>query len=567
MTTNEGNDAKDNDPDLLNQALLLSLGINEKPKISDVQLKKDIKEIRELFNNISTDFVKELIINNCGSPNYVNIIIEHLLSLDGKYPAKEEDESEEEEELLQDSQSSINQEQKNEKPEAKIQIVDETDPKKESEKYIQAAFCFMKNEFPQFHRLLPMVILTRNEFNLKTAWKFLWKLQKQMEIDDYNEEFGDQPSSSTKPSKPSGSTDGFKEVPEDITPEFLRKCRVKIPFPQTPLPATVKRFADDVKALRKMIDRKRENRARRIEGLEAKKALLAKRPPPNPKAAELWYLVECPSCFDEVAAVGCVECPKGHAICLSCFKQEVRHHVGICKATLRCFADGGCNETYTFSTVRRALNEGELFQQWAQLASLQEVRKSGMNCIFCPFCQYPEEKPANVPLPPIFRCRNQRCGKLICTICNKEAHKEGEKCPKMVEEENEASLIRYVQMAIDERWIRYCPSCHVAIVKKKGCNHIRCSCEYNFCCVCRKGIDQDNPSTHFGQPPTFCKQFTDQDEDDERELTEAAREAEKEWRAKHPEYKGEPIQVKELTQMSIERRRAENKDDEEERGH
>ncbi|KAH7814922.1 putative E3 ubiquitin-protein ligase RNF216 [Monocercomonoides exilis] len=558
MDTNEGNDAKENDRELLYKPAPSSFGIYVKPKISVVQLKKDIKDIRELFNYISINFVEELIINNCSSPNYVKIIIEHLLSLDGKYPTNEEDESEEEKELLQGSQSSANLEQRYEKPEAKIQIVDETDPKKESEKYIQAAFCFMKNEFPQFHCLLPMTILTRNEFNLKIAWKILWKLQKQMEIEDYKEEFGEQPSSSTKPSKSINSTEVIKEVPKDITSDFLRKCHVKIPFPQTPLPATVKRLADDVKALQKMIKRKRESRARRIEGFEAKKALLAERPPPNPEAAALWFLVECPSCYDEVAGVSCVECAERHAICLSCFKQEVQHCVGMRKAVLRCFADSDCSQTYSFSTVRSALNGGELFQQWAQLASLQEVRKSGMNCFFCPFCQYPEEIQSNVPLPPIFRCRKRRCRKLICTICNKEAHKEGEKCPKLVEEENESSLIRHVQMAIDQRWIRYCPSCHVAIVKKKGCNHIRCVCEYNFCCVCRKGIDQDNPSTHFGQPPTFCKQFTDQDEDDERELTEAAREAEKEWRAKHPEYKGDPIQLKELTQMSIERRRAEN---------
>ncbi|KAH7815011.1 putative E3 ubiquitin ligase triad3 [Monocercomonoides exilis] len=559
MTTNEGNDAKDIDLEFFDQALLLPFGINEKPKISDVQLKKDLKEILERFNNISIYYVKELLISNCGSPNYVNIIIEHLLSLNGKYPVKEEDESEEKEELLQDLQSSINPERINETPEAKIRIVDEADPEKESDKYIQAAFCFLKNEFPQLHYILTMTILTRSEFNLKNAWKILWKLQKQMELDDYEKEFVEQKSSSTNPSKPSGSTDVIKEVPEDITSDFLRKCHVKIPFPQTPLPATVKRLADDVKALQKMIFRKRENRSRRIEGLEAKKALLAKQAPLNSEAAKLWFLVECPSCFDEVAGVSCVKCPDGHAICLSCFKQEVRHCVKMNMATLHCFADCSCNKTYTFSTIFRALYGGELFLRWAQLASLQEVRKSGINCFFCPFCLYHEEIPANIPLPPIFYCRNQRCGKLICTICNKEAHKKGEKCPKL-EEENEASLIRHVQMAVDEKWIRYCPSCYAAIVKKEGCNHMRCSCGYNFCCVCRKGINQDNPSTHFGKAPTFCKQVTNQSEDEVRELTKAAREAEKEWRAKHPEYKGDPIQVKELTQMSIEKRRAENKE-------
>ena len=61
----------------------------------------------------------------------------------------------------------------------------------------------------------------------------------------------------------------------------------------------------------------------------------------------------------------------------------------------------------------------------------------------------------------------------------------------------------------------------------------------------------DNPSAHFDQPPTHCKQYTNQDEDDEKELTEAARNAERKWRAKHPQYTGQPLRLQELTRQSI----------------
>lgn len=98
---------------------------------------------------------------------------------------------------------------------------------------------------------------------------------------------------------------------------------------------------------------------------------------------------------------------------------------------------------------------------------------------------------------------------------SKEAHKQGEQCSKLVDEENEASLIRFVQMA----------------------------------------INQDNPTTHFAQPPTYCKQYSDQDEDDEKDLQLVAKDTERAWRRKHPEYKGNPVQVEQLTKLSIQRRK------------
>jgi LSD1 subclass zinc finger protein len=174
----------------------------------------------------------------------------------------------------------------------------------------------------------------------------------------------------------------------------------------------------------------------------------------------------------------------------------------------------------------------------------------------CPFCSYSEIKEPGIQIPPIFRCRRPKCMKLICTMCNQEAHKQGEKCPKLVDEENEESLIRFVQMAIDETWIRYCPSCRTAIVKDKGCNHIRCACGHNFCSQCRKSCEeQDNPSDHFGKPPTFCKQYSDQSKDDEKDMTTAARRAEQEWRRKHPEYRGKPVRIEELTRRTAQRMR------------
>lgn len=125
-----------------------------------------------------------------------------------------------------------------------------------------------------------------------------------------------------------------------------------------------------------------------------------------------------------------------------------------------------------------------------------------------------------------------------------------EKRKKLRQEKAEASLMRVVLLSMNEAMIRHCPSCGLPCIKDGGCNHIKCPCGHHYCYSCRQSMpNQKRPYSHFGQPPTFCRQRGASKEEDRAALVAAAKEAEKTWRMKHPKYKGKGIDVEELVRQ------------------
>ncbi|KAH7816141.1 putative E3 ubiquitin-protein ligase RNF216 [Monocercomonoides exilis] len=514
----------------------------------DEVLNEDIARITVLFDDIKTDYVKALLEANWGQGDYLNKCIDFIVGTEGKYPKEPNTKK-----ALRPVKQHTNLATCN--LQSHLRYMD--DKSTVTVGYRKFAMHHMVVSFPLVHQLFITAALRQHNFHLTPSWLLLWKLQKQLEEKEKEEEKIEYESgggsSSSTPSNKTVFTP-LTSLPKELNVDTLRRSILSLPNQPMQIQGSDPAFEEEMIHLKYVEDKKREAREHRLKVWRVQKQLNEEKFSPD------GYYVDCPSCYDEVVSVDCVECPKGHPICRSCFKGIVKNAVSNMQSMIRCAARSDCKACYTESVIRKALIRGKTYEKWSQLNGLMTIRESGLDCFLCPFCEYPEVKTPGVPLPPIFYCKNPSCRKLICTICCKEAHKEGEKCPKLVDEENEASLIRYVQMAIDERWIRYCPKCHAPIVKLQGCNHIRCRCEHNFCCICRQSIDQDNPSTHFGQPPTYCKQFTDQDEDDEKELQEAARKAEVEWRNMHPDYKGQPVRLTELTRLSIQRRKDQTND-------
>lgn len=75
---------------------------------------------------------------------------------------------------------------------------------------------------------------------------------------------------------------------------------------------------------------------------------------------------------------------------------------------------------------------------------------------------------------------------------------------------------RMIDDLISEEWLvdnsKTCPRCHTHIQKSEGCNKMHCSkCRTNFCWLCGKILDQQNPYLHFNvwNSPCFNKLFED----------------------------------------------------------
>ncbi|KAI8613536.1 hypothetical protein BC830DRAFT_468503 [Chytriomyces sp. MP71] len=139
------------------------------------------------------------------------------------------------------------------------------------------------------------------------------------------------------------------------------------------------------------------------------------------------------------------------------------------------------------------------------------------------------------PRPVPFNCP---CGVASCADCGKE----WTACHACHEAERD-SLRLYVERAMSEAFIRTCPHCLTRYTKQSGCNKMTCpTCRFVMCYVCRQdisGVGYQHFCNHFRiVPGTKCTECELCDlyvtQEDEGALEKVAKQAEREWRRRHP---------------------------------
>lgn len=582
-------------------------GVNGEEKEENAELIKELS-VDEIYDkliefgfNISRKRVKKIIDDQAGGKHDIPTILEEVQALQAageNLNDGEDDEPPRRRNINHNNNlNTVVEENKRDFEDISIDM---------SDSYKRKSYQYIHNAFPHYHSFILIKALMDNRYHLIPTWKALFNLQNEMEEEDINNIENNVEITNEK-------CDDFSldspKIPNKLDVSVLRASILPIPMRQQPFlgfaesassssshgPSSLGDDPDFVEEVKALLD---------IEGSELSKQFHKERVfaqkmrinnegktqerinfflpncnfPSNSssslssssssssynpyitkeEADEILcdYKLDCPICGEEKQSFDCIECQKGHAICYDCLEYYVHDSLGKPSSQLKCQTEG-CNSYYADVDVRRALFGSDDYKKWSDNTFKMQVQNAGIECIRCFNCDYLEAIEKGMQKPSVFRCKNIKCGKLTCTFCNQEAHKKGKKCPKLVEEDNEISLRNYIQQAVDECWIRYCPKCNAPIIKDVGCNHMRCTCEYNFCLICKQPMEvQDNPSEHFDKSPS-CKQFTEPKEDHEREsreAREAALKADAEWRAKHPNYKGNKVDPLEIAKNSVDGR-------------
>ncbi|KAI9888084.1 MAG: hypothetical protein M1823_000019 [Watsoniomyces obsoletus] len=332
------------------------------------------------------------------------------------------------------------------------------------------------------------------------------------------------------------------------------------------------------------------------------------------EAEEHNALYDCECCFISTVYEQLSVCDQsGHWICFRCIRhatteaiygQSWTSNIDVKRGTLRCLAPSlgnkaNCTGCIDPDFVRRALLEEKegthLISQLDEKLAVEELKRSGLPLIRCPFCAYAEaddEQPSIgqllvqrrknlsiqnnvliilvfmmtlfpilllmtlfIPSFPIstaithsiarvrlqrrglkFQCPSPRCLRASCLSCHKEWHDI-----HICYESERVALREHIERAMVDAIKRTCPRCHLSFVKASGCNKLTCPCGYHMCYICREEI-QDSGYRHFCQhfrplgggscgECRKCELYRAEDED--VVVEKAAKRAEKEWLEMH----------------------------------
>jgi len=194
-------------------------------------------------------------------------------------------------------------------------------------------------------------------------------------------------------------------------------------------------------------------------------------------------LIECGCCFGEYAFDDMAQCPDGHLACGDCFRKGAETVLGEGKTALRCYTNG-CNFCFAPSQLAKFLPKKtlEYFQKRQQEEEINQVDIPGLEkCPFCPYAVIIENQDDKV-----FHCLN--CKKDTCRLCKEESHIPL-RCNE-VEKKQKRDMRLYLEQQMTEALCRTCnnPRCKKVFFKEEGCNHMKCTCGWEMCYVCRKTI-------------------------------------------------------------------------------
>jgi hypothetical protein len=185
--------------------------------------------------------------------------------------------------------------------------------------------------------------------------------------------------------------------------------------------------------------------------------------------------VECPVCFDEVSSPIKMTC--GHSWCRTCFHNYLAAASEQKFFPLTCLGnEGKCTERISLYAAKEVLSAAD-FDATVSAAFDTYVQTHPEELHYCPTPDCPQVfRPA--PEGVFLQCPS--CLVRICPNCNADAH-DGLTC---AESKDGDDLFR--EWA-DQRDVKRCPGCNIAIEKDEGCNHMKCTvCQTHICWMCMK---------------------------------------------------------------------------------
>ena len=185
--------------------------------------------------------------------------------------------------------------------------------------------------------------------------------------------------------------------------------------------------------------------------------------------------VECPVCFDEVSSPIKMTC--GHSWCRTCFQNYLTAASEQKFFPLTCLGnEGKCTERISLYTAKEVLSAAD-FDTMVSAAFDTYVQTHPEELHYCPTPDCPQVfRPA--PEGIFLQCPS--CLVRICPTCKADAH-DGLTCTEFKDGDN-----LFKEWA-DQRDVKRCPGCHIAIEKDEGCNHMKCTvCQTHICWMCMK---------------------------------------------------------------------------------
>eukprot|EP00455_Lapot_gusevi_P048641 TRINITY_DN6758_c0_g1_i1.p1 TRINITY_DN6758_c0_g1~~TRINITY_DN6758_c0_g1_i1.p1 ORF type:complete len:550 (-),score=-20.03 TRINITY_DN6758_c0_g1_i1:24-1673(-) len=180
----------------------------------------------------------------------------------------------------------------------------------------------------------------------------------------------------------------------------------------------------------------------------------------------------CVICMDEFHPLDMVTLPCSHKFCFFCcrgyFHTQIRD--GKVKELVKC-PDLTCRVAIKPEAIQPLVSE-PMWLKYLQFARNHEVRINPL----ARFCPRPGCDNILYGRKQEKRLACEKCNYVMCFECNNEYH-------------GNTDCNRHLDRLVDE-WavgkdVQPCPQCRTPIEKTEGCNHMSCSCGYQFCWLCR----------------------------------------------------------------------------------
>ena len=185
--------------------------------------------------------------------------------------------------------------------------------------------------------------------------------------------------------------------------------------------------------------------------------------------------VECPVCFDEVSSPIKMNC--GHSWCRICFRNYLIAASEQKFFPLTCLGnEGKCTERISLHAAKDVLSAAD-FDATVSAAFDTYVQTHPDELHYCPT---PDCSQIFRPAPEGSFLQCPSCLVRICPACNADAH-DGITCAEFKDGDD-----LFKEWA-NQRDVKRCPGCNIAIEKEEGCNHMKCTvCQTHICWMCMK---------------------------------------------------------------------------------
>jgi len=194
---------------------------------------------------------------------------------------------------------------------------------------------------------------------------------------------------------------------------------------------------------------------------------------------------ECQVCYEKKKIEeSCItlNCQSDHRFCKDCLRNEILNKMKdkkVSEIDIKCFL---CNTPINPAIIQNVLSfkEFEDFQETTLAFNRTAFTRGDEQVVKCPKCTYfafaSKENYAN-------HCTCKDCGLFFCVRGCSNPH-PGKTCEEQKRDVNNIKNDElFNQVKNNQRW-KDCPGCRKTVQKIQGCNHITCTCGFQFCYVC-----------------------------------------------------------------------------------